>query len=72
MGLGAAVKGLGDLNHPIQGLHLGFPVEDRTASASEPSCQQVLGARDAVSHPESSLPLSQSVFLKDSCQGVWS
>ena len=61
-GLGAAVKGLGDLNHPIQSLHLAFPVEDRTASASEPSRQQVLGARDALSHPEASLPLSQSVF----------
>ena len=50
------------MNHPIQSLHLAFPVEDRTASASEQSRQQVLGARDAVSHPEASLPLSLSVF----------
>ena len=50
------------MNHPIQSLHLAFPVEDRTASASEQSRQQVFGARDAVSHPEASLPLSLSVF----------
>ena len=32
------------------------------AAASEQSYQQILGARDAVSHPEASLPLSLSVF----------
>ena len=51
------------MNHPIQGLHLAFPVEERTASASEQSRQQVLGTRDSVSHPEASLPLSLSLSV---------
>lgn len=52
-GLGAAFKGLGGLNHPIQSLSC-LPSEllAGRAAASEQSRQQFLGVRDAVSHPQ--------------------